>query len=70
MMMFSDFVDLKIFIRNHNYIRIVNYQRLIEISSNIIYIDKVKIQGNNLVILELNDVEIIIEGDINDISFA
>ena len=70
MKMFSDFVDLKIFIRNHNYIRIENYQRLIEISSNIIYIDKVKIQGNNLVILELNDIEIIIEGDINDISFA
>ena len=69
MKMFSDFADLKIFIRNYNYIRIENYQRLIEISSNIIYIDKVKIQGNNLVILELNDIEIIIEGDINDISF-
>ena len=69
MKMFSDFVDLKIFIRNHNYIRIENYQRLIEISSSIIYIDKVKIQGNNLVIQELNDIEIIIEGDINDISF-
>lgn len=70
MNMFSDFIDLKIYICNHNYVRIENYQRLIEISSNIIYIDKVQIKGNNLIIQELNDIEMTIEGEINEITFV
>ena len=69
MKLFSDFDDLKIHICNQNKIRIENYCKLIEINQNEIYIDKLIIKGNNLVLKEINDVFIYIEGVLNEIIF-
>lgn len=69
MKLFSDFTDLKIYICNQNQIRIENYNKLKEISKNIIYIDKLVIKGNNLLIKEINDITIYIEGVLNEIIF-
>ena len=69
MKLFSDFTDLKIYICNQNQIRIENYNKLKEISKNTIYIDKLVIKGNNLLIKEINDITIYIEGVLNEIIF-
>lgn len=69
MKLFSDFTDLKIYICNKNQIRIENYNKLKEISKNTIYIDKLVIKGNNLLIKEINDITIYIEGVLNEIIF-
>ena len=69
MKLFSDFTDLKIYICNQNQIRIENYNKLKEISKNTINIDKLVIKGNNLLINEINDITIYIEGVLNEIIF-
>lgn len=69
MKLFSDFTDLKIYICNQNQIRIENYNKLKEISKNTINIDELVIKGNNLLIKEINDITIYIEGVLNEIIF-
>lgn len=67
--LFDEFYDLKIFIKNQNYILIENYKKLSLISETKIIIDNIEILGKELLIKELNCLQIQIEGVLNEISF-
>ena len=69
MKLFSDFDDFKIFICNQNKIRIENYKKMNKISKHLICIDNIEIKGIDLIIKEINDVTIYIEGVLNEIIF-
>lgn len=67
--LFDEFYDLKIFIKNQNYILIENYKKLSLISETKIIIDNIEILGKELLIKELNCLQIQIQGVLNEISF-
>lgn len=73
---FNNYINDDVFkiIYKDKYLNIINYTKIIDFSSSfisIMYNDNIyNIEGNNLTITKMMDNEILIEGDINRITFS